>query len=165
MQETQETHVQSVGQKDPLKEGMATLSSILAWESLLTEEPGGLQSMGSQRVEQNWVTKHSITSEELSGIANFRYAECYWVQAHAALCITGQYIERWVMGQSIEPSSRCFILSSFPKSLFSSSLFKTWRIPHLWDLHWPWFGSSDGKASVYDAGDLGSMATHFSTLA
>ena len=46
----QETTVQSLGQEDPLEKGMATYSSILAWESPWTEEPGGLQSMGSQRV-------------------------------------------------------------------------------------------------------------------
>jgi len=50
MQETQETMVQSLGQEDPLEEGMATHSSILAWEIPWTEEPGGLQSLGLQRV-------------------------------------------------------------------------------------------------------------------
>ena len=48
MQETQETRVQSLGQEDPLEEGMATHSSVLAWKIPWTEEPGGLQSMGSQ---------------------------------------------------------------------------------------------------------------------
>jgi len=43
----QETRVRSPGQEDPLEKGMATLSSILAWEIAWTEEPGGLQSMGS----------------------------------------------------------------------------------------------------------------------
>ena len=42
--------VQSLGQEDPLEEGMATHSSILAWEIPWTEEPGGLQSTGSRRV-------------------------------------------------------------------------------------------------------------------
>ena len=46
----QETWVQSLGQEDPLKKGMATYSSILAWRVPWTEEHGGLQSMGSQRV-------------------------------------------------------------------------------------------------------------------
>ena len=46
----QETQVQSLGQEDSLEEGMATHSSILAWRIPWTEEPGGLQSMGSQRV-------------------------------------------------------------------------------------------------------------------
>ena len=45
--------VQSLGREDPLEEGMATHSSILAWRTLWTEEPGGLQSMGSQRVGQD----------------------------------------------------------------------------------------------------------------
>ena len=45
----QETWVQSLGQEDPLEKEMATHSNILAWEILWTEEPGGLQSLGSQR--------------------------------------------------------------------------------------------------------------------
>ena len=47
-----ETWVQSLGWEDPLEEGMAIYSSILAWRMPWTEEPGGLQSMGSQRVGQ-----------------------------------------------------------------------------------------------------------------
>ena len=47
---TQETQVQSLGREDPLEKEMAIHSSILAWESPWTEEPGGLQSMGSQRI-------------------------------------------------------------------------------------------------------------------
>ena len=45
--------VHSLGQEDPLEEGMATHSSILAWEIPWTEEPGGLQSIGLQRVRQD----------------------------------------------------------------------------------------------------------------
>ena len=45
----QETRVPSLGQEDPLEEGMATCSSILAWEIPWTEEPGGLQPTGSQK--------------------------------------------------------------------------------------------------------------------
>ena len=48
--EMEETQVQSLGRENPLKEGMATHSSILMWRIPLTEEPGGLQSMGSLRV-------------------------------------------------------------------------------------------------------------------
>ena len=51
-----ETQVQSLGQEDPLEEGMATHSSILAWRIPWTEEPGGLQPMGSQRVGHDRVT-------------------------------------------------------------------------------------------------------------
>ena len=43
----QETQVQSLNQEDSLEKGMATHSSILAWRTLWTEEPGGLQSVGS----------------------------------------------------------------------------------------------------------------------
>ena len=50
MQETQETWVRFLGKKDPLEEGMATHSRILAWRIPWTGEPGRLQSMGSQRV-------------------------------------------------------------------------------------------------------------------
>ena len=60
MQETQETRVWYLGQKDPLEEEMATHSSILAWKIPWTEEPGGLQSMGLQRI---W---HDGASEPLN---------------------------------------------------------------------------------------------------
>ena len=50
MQETPETQVRSLGQGDPLEEEMATHSGVLAWRIPWMEEPGGLQSMGSQRV-------------------------------------------------------------------------------------------------------------------
>ena len=49
----QETWVRSLGWEDPLEKEMATHSSILAWKISWTEEPGGLQSMGSQRVGHN----------------------------------------------------------------------------------------------------------------
>jgi len=49
----QETQVQLQGQEDPLEKGMTTHSSILAWKIPWTEEPGGLQSTGSQRVGHN----------------------------------------------------------------------------------------------------------------
>ena len=48
-----DTRVQSLGQEDPLEEEMATHSRILAWRTPWTEEPGGLQSMRSQRVGHN----------------------------------------------------------------------------------------------------------------
>ena len=49
----QEMWVQSLGQEDPLEKGMASHFSILAWSIPWTEEPGGLQSVGSQRVGQD----------------------------------------------------------------------------------------------------------------
>ena len=49
----QDTQVQSLGWEDPVKKGMATHSSVLARRTPRTEEPGGLQSMGLQRVKHN----------------------------------------------------------------------------------------------------------------
>ena len=70
----QETQVRTLGWKDPLKKEMATHSSIFAWKISWTEEPGGLQSMGSQRVGHDWVTNTYIykTYKE-SYMYNFTY--------------------------------------------------------------------------------------------
>ena len=55
-----ETWVRSLGWEDPLEKEMATHSSVLAWRIPWTEEPGGLQSTGSQRVRHDWVTSLSF---------------------------------------------------------------------------------------------------------
>ena len=52
----QHTRVQSLGQEDPLEKGRATHASLLAWRIPWTEEPGGLQSLGSQRVGRDCMT-------------------------------------------------------------------------------------------------------------
>ena len=59
--EMRETWVWSLDWDDSLEKGMATHSSILAWRIPWTEEPGRLQSMGSQRVGHDWLVKHSST--------------------------------------------------------------------------------------------------------
>ena len=59
--EMQEMWVQSLGQEDPLENGMATHSSILAWRIPWTEEPGGLWSKGSQRVRHDRATDTTTT--------------------------------------------------------------------------------------------------------
>ena len=58
-----------MGWEDPLEEGMATYSGILAWRIPWTEEPGGLQSMGSQRVRHDLVTQqqHSDSTTTIRG--------------------------------------------------------------------------------------------------
>ena len=59
--------VQSLGQKDPLEEEMATHSSVLAWKTPRTEEPGRLQSLGSQRVRHIFYKGiHLCFDEELT---------------------------------------------------------------------------------------------------
>jgi len=72
-----------LGWEDPLEEGMATHSSILAWRIPRTEEPGGLQSMGSQRVRHDWVTN------------TFTLVQCflYW-----RLC----FLFLWILTQAIK---------------------------------------------------------------
>ena len=69
MQELQEMWVWSLGWEDPLKEGMATHSSILAWIIPRTEEPVGLLSIGSQRVRHDWndwTRTHLVTKMKIS---------------------------------------------------------------------------------------------------
>ena len=66
MQEIWETWVQSPGQEDPVEEGMATHPSILAWEIPWTEDPGGLQAMGSQRVGHSLVPNDGSAVKSLS---------------------------------------------------------------------------------------------------
>ena len=58
-----ETGVWSLGQEDPLEEGMTTHSGIFAWEIPWREEPGGLQSMGLQRVRHDWATNTFFTRD------------------------------------------------------------------------------------------------------
>ena len=86
-----ETRVQSLGREDPLGKGMATHSSILAWRIPRTEEPGGLQFVGSRRVGREWVTEthHSYVesnfkirygqtySQNRNSLTDFRNKLCY----------------------------------------------------------------------------------------
>ena len=82
------TQVQSLSLEDPLEKEMATHSSILAWRIPWTEEPGGLQSMGSQRVGHEWVTiltytynnRDYLSLEEGRKCWNFSVA--YWYLEH-----------------------------------------------------------------------------------
>ena len=67
---TWETWVLSLGREDPLEEGMATHSSILTRRIPWTEEPGGLQSMGSKRVRHDQATKHSTAHSDFIRIQN-----------------------------------------------------------------------------------------------
>ena len=72
----QKTWIQSLGQEDPLEKGMTTHTSILAWRIPWTEEPGGLQSMGLQRVGHNLETKTicETVDEDLEGMKTWKLA-------------------------------------------------------------------------------------------
>ena len=88
--------VRSLGQEDPLDEEMATHSRILAWKIIWTEEPGRLQSMGSQRVRHDWITfthspcpaySHS-PCQFGSDILIIVWASCYWsAWRHVLTCV------------------------------------------------------------------------------
>ena len=66
-----EPQVQSLGQEDPMEKGMAIHSSTLAWRIPRTEEPGGLQSMGSQRAGHNQMTNTHTHTEPINNIVSF----------------------------------------------------------------------------------------------
>ena len=75
MQEPQEARVWSLGQEDPLEKGMATHSSILAWEIPWTEKPGGLQSIGLQRVGHDWRDwAHTLAYRTSCFVSGFSYS-------------------------------------------------------------------------------------------
>ena len=96
-----ETQVRSLGQEDPLEKEMATHSSTLAWKIPWTEEPGGLQSMGSQRVGHDWVTKlsnfHIYTAYTLENTQKFLFWWMdVWIDGGWAGCFHPRYQLPWL---------------------------------------------------------------------
>ena len=81
----QETWVQSLGQEDPLEEGMATHSSILAWRIPWTERPGRLQFLGLQRVRQHWV--NSTFTFQCANSVNFATSFQIWMSWFSFYCL------------------------------------------------------------------------------
>ena len=120
----QEMRVKSLGQEDPLEKGMATHSSILSWRIPWTAEPGGLQSMGLQRVRHDWVTNtsfHSILS------VCFNFILCmFWTQ-ELWMVLGEQTVEREAgRGDRHNPLSDHFLDAS--KSFTKS---KAWNLIQL----------------------------------
>ena len=70
--------VQSLGGEDPLEESMATHFSILAWRITWTEEPGGLQSMGSQRLKQFSTGATESLSRRVTNLGEIDSFTCSW---------------------------------------------------------------------------------------
>ena len=81
-----EIEIQSLGQEDPLEKGMATHSSILAWRIPWTEEPGGLQLMGLQRVRHDCATKQqtSACTCACESLSHVRLFATPWSVSHQA---------------------------------------------------------------------------------
>ena len=108
-----ETLVQPLGREDPLEEGMATHSSILAWRTPWTEEPGQLQSIRSQRVRDNWVSMHTHTHTKVSVPTGNRCGK--WIRGTHVCCwacfilscwcewtATSLFLQPFPMGHSAE---------------------------------------------------------------
>ena len=85
MQELQETQVGSLGQKDPLEKSMATHSSILAWRIPGTEEPGSLQSKGSDK-QSDTTEQLLLTLFVIKDFASSR-KKCNYTHLHAHIYI------------------------------------------------------------------------------
>ena len=90
----QELQVQSLGQEDPLVKEMATHSSILTWRIPWTEEPGGQQSTGSQRVGHDLATKHGLL-EYLKLSLNSSWKLWYFITSAAS------FSERCCLGKKV----------------------------------------------------------------
>ena len=120
-----------LGQEDPLEEEMATHSSILAWRIPWTEEPGGLQSMGSQRLAQDLGTSAQKTplmnSMKLLLVLSFFWQDFLRRELNVHRLATGKEEENFILVlkiPSVKPSSALEIISSiqFSRSAVSDSL-------------------------------------------
>ena len=92
----QETRVQSPGQEDPLEKGMVTHSSILAWRIRYTEDPGGLKSMGSQRIGRDWVTNAPL----LTGL-HFIFKQLYQEGSRGLCSLSSFMLENYLYVASL----------------------------------------------------------------
>ena len=118
----QETRVQSLGRKDLLEKEMATHSSILAWKIPWTEEPGGLQSMGSQRVEHDWAT--SLFFQHIKWFEFKRYRRMYSEKSLSHPCPQLSYSpsqRQPMLAVSYVPSQRYFMHTQENRHLFCLS--------------------------------------------
>ena len=145
MQEPQEAQVQSLGQENPLEEGVATHSSILAWRIPWTEEPGGLQSTGLQRVRhdwRDWAHTHAYTCPVFIHSSVDRRLGCFhvlvletvlqWTRVHMSFRI--MFFFRYMSGSGIVGSySSCIF--SFLRNLHSVLYKGKWILLRVsWDL-------------------------------
>ena len=110
----QETRVRSQGWEDTLEKRMATHSSILAWRIPPTGEAGGLQSMGSQRLEHNWVTHtHTHTHTHTIPLKN--------IPEELPLTLILEHVQ-WKIIHSFSSPDNVFISSSLLKGYFSMNI-------------------------------------------
>ena len=144
----QETWFQSPGWEDPLQKGMATHSSILAWRITWTEEPGGLQSMGLQRVRHNWHNTFiiCISSVQFSGSVvsdSLRPHELQHARPPCPSPTPGVHSDSRPSSQWCHPaiSSSVIPFSSYPQSLPASESFPMSEL-------FAWGGQSTGVSAL-----------------
>ena len=99
MQETQERQVRFLSSRDLLEVGMATHSSTLAWKIPWTEEDGGPQSMGSQRVRHGWATEHTHIAQKIKMVyGGFSYASSFSAKTACSVQFSSS-----IMSDSLQP--------------------------------------------------------------
>ena len=153
----QETQVRSLGWEDPLEMGTATHSSILARRSPWTEEPGGLQSLGSQRVGHDWMCWTWLNTLQFSSVlllSCVRFFATPWTAAHqTSLCITNsQSLLKLMTIQSVMPSIHLILCHTLllPPSIFPSM--RVFSDESVLCIRWPkyWsFSFSVSPSNVY----------------
>ena len=119
----QDTRVQSLGLENSLEKVIATHSSVLAWRIPWTEQPGGLQSMGSQRVGYNWITNtHTYTYTHKSQVT---------LAIHIlTLNLRGLNHQRFLFHSSYMPFSEQLVALSHTYSIQGPRLIS--YLPSLW---------------------------------
>ena len=114
----QETRIQSLDGEDPLEEEITTHSSILAWEIPWTEEPGGLQSVGSQRVRHDWAHTQGIFEVSYHYyLLIFEFPAWHTpsnLSSFFVSCYISQKFYLWAEGQVTEMWISCWASNAFP---------------------------------------------------
>ena len=83
----QETRIQSLGPEDPLREENCSPLQYFAWEIPWAEEPGGLQSMGSQKVRHDWMTSLSLSRLVIAFLPRSKHLLISWLQSPSAVIL------------------------------------------------------------------------------
>ena len=127
----QETWVWFLSQEDPLEEGMATISSIPAWRIPWTEEPRGLQSMGSQRIGHNWATKTHFFSPRHFKLMNLAFLYVWedaevWAHWNHSFDIHLSYLGQHSVFSHPESPQKLWQVAAVAGGLMVGILFLSW---------------------------------------
>ena len=170
----QETGIWSLGGEDPLEEEMAASSSILACKFPWTEEPDGLQSMGSQRVEHDWACRESSNRRLVSrppmgsiSVVQLLRHDClpcnpmdYSPPGSPVHGIIQAWILEWVaISFSISQTSHGFYLWDTYKPSGSGAGKISTSPPETWDSHW-----SQSYKQIFEVGNRISFDAYLLTL-